>query len=100
MVLPPTLLKSVRIGEKADFPHAVHTVLLLRNPPEAIAIAVALVLVACPNLDRSHAIIPTLHHSSITLAALFSSSPPFPHHQYSLSLPISLQYTLYSKNLQ
>lgn len=30
--LPPTLLKCVRIGEKADCPHAVHTVLLLRNP--------------------------------------------------------------------
>lgn len=32
MVLPLTLLKCVRIGEKADCPHAVHTVLLLRNP--------------------------------------------------------------------
>lgn len=32
MVLPPTLLKCVRIGEKADCPHAIHIVLLLRNP--------------------------------------------------------------------
>lgn len=32
MVLPLTLLKGVRIGEKADCPHAVDTILLLRNP--------------------------------------------------------------------
>lgn len=32
MVLPPTLLKCVRIGEKADCTHAIHIVILLRNP--------------------------------------------------------------------
>lgn len=41
---------------------------------EAVAVAVLLV-VECPNLHRPPAIIPTLHPSSINLAALFSSSP-------------------------
>lgn len=69
------------------------------TPSESVAIAV--VLVDCPNLDRPPAIIPPLHPSSLNLAAPFSSHRPFPHPQYLLSLPISLQY-IYSaaKSLQ
>lgn len=56
---------------------------------EAVAVAV---VVDCPNLHRPHTFIPPLHHSSITLAALFSSSPfsliPSPYYPF----PISLQY--------
>lgn len=35
----------------------------------------SVVLVECPNLHRAPAFIPPLYPSSITLAALFSSSP-------------------------
>lgn len=63
---------------------------------ESVAIAVVLV-VDCPNPDRLLAFIPPLHPSSITLAAPFPLRP-FPHPQYSLFLPISLQYTLQWKS--
>lgn len=57
---------------------------------ESVAVAAVLV-VDCPNLNRPHAFIPTLHPSSITLAALilFALSS---HPQSLLFLPISLQY--------
>lgn len=71
LYLPLTLLKCVRIGEKADCPHTIQTVLLLRNPSEAVLVLV----VDCPNLNRPHAIIPPLHPSSITLAALILFAP-------------------------
>lgn len=91
MVLPPALLKCVRIGEKLIALMRLTLYSSFATHSEAVAIAV-LVLVDCPNLNRPHAFIPTLHHSSINLAALFSSSPLSPHPQSLPFLPISLQY--------
>lgn len=90
----------MRIGEKADCTHAIHTVLLLRNPlrirrrrrrprPRRV-----------PQPSPSPYLYPNppslQHHSS-------RSDPlcPFPHHQYLSFLPIPLQY-IYSaaKSLQ
>lgn len=64
---------------------------------EAVAIAVVLV-VDCPNLDRAPAIIPPLHHSSIALAALISSStfPLITSPYYSSNLACNI-YTLAAK---
>lgn len=91
--LPPTLLKCVRIGEKADCTHAIQTVLLLRNPLRIRPRRV-------PQPQPSPCLYPSppslQHHSS-------RSDPlrPFPHHQY-LPFPPNLTtiYTLCSISLQ
>lgn len=96
--LPPTLLKCVRIGEKADRTHAIQTVLLLRNllrrhrrrPRRPLPQPSP-----CPCLSPNP---PSLQHHSSRSVFLFTLSP---HHQYSLFLPISTTiYTLCSKSLQ
>lgn len=68
------------------------------TPSESVAVVLVLV-VDCPNLNRAPAFIPSLHPSSINLAALIlfalSSSPI-------LVIPPNLTtiYTLCSKSLQ
>lgn len=59
---------------------------------EAVAIAVA--VVDCPNLNRPPAIIPPLHHSSITLAALILFAP-FPSSPI-LIIPSPSHYNIYT----
>lgn len=68
------------------------------TPSESVAAAV--LVVDCPNLNRPPAFLPTLHHSSITLAALFSSSlfPLITNTHYS-SQSRSNIYTLQQKHI-
>lgn len=103
MVLPPTLLKCVRIGEKADCTHAIQTVLLLRNPLRRRRPRPRRRL---PQPSPSPCLYPnppSLQHQSRRSNFLFAlflfalSSHP----QSLLFLPISLQiYTVCSKSLQ
>lgn len=65
------------------------------------SVAIAVVLVVCPNLNRPPAFIPPLHPSSINLPALISSSPssliPSPCHPSQSHYNI---HTVCSKSLQ
>lgn len=95
MVLPPALLKCVRIGEKLIALMRLTLYSSFATHSEAVAIAVA--VVDCPNLNRPPAFLPPLHHSSITLAALILFAP-FPSSPV-LAIPPHLTtiYTLCSK---
>lgn len=42
---------------------------------EAVVVVLVVLVFDCPNLHRPHAFIPTLHPSSITLAAVFLIAP-------------------------
>lgn len=91
MVLPLTLLKCVRIGEKADCTHAIHTVLLLRNPLR-IRRRRRRPRLRLPQPSPSPCLYPnppSLQHHSSRSNFFFT---PFPHPQYLSSLPISQQY--------
>lgn len=92
MVLPLTLLKCVRIGEKADCTHAIHIVILLRNPLRIRRRRRPRPRRRLPQPQPSPCLSPnppSLQHQSSRSVFLFALSS---HHQYSSFLPISLQY--------